>query len=397
MMKMGQRVGNTLSMSKSSVSEHCVFNPQRFALARRRRGLKMSELAEKIGVDPRSVTNYESGSAAPSSETTEQICRVLDFPEEFFYGESLDEIDPSTASFRSLARMTAGKRDMALGQGTMCVHLNNWFAGRFKMPAAMIPNVTLATPEAAAAIVRTEWGLGVQPISNIIHLLESKGVRVFSLSVKAVEVDAFSTWKGNTPYIMLNVQKTAEHSRFDAAHELGHLVMHRSGAPTGKEAETEANRFASAFLMPEADVLANTRQNPGIASLIQWKKRWRVSLAALNYRMHQLSMTTEYHYRHLCIQISKMGGRTSEIQGIPRERSELLEKMLRSLAQDGVSRSKIAADLAVSPSELEEMMFGLTMTAINGTRVGGPTTAKKATGISLVAKGLSEDAGSLKS
>jgi Zn-dependent peptidase ImmA (M78 family) len=252
------------------------------------------------------------------------------------------------------------------------------------MPVAAVPDIRLATPEAAAAIVRTEWGLGVQPISNMIQLLESKGVRVFSLSVKSREVDAFSTWKGGIPFVMLNVQKSCEHSRFDAAHELAHLVLHRDGSPVGKEAESEANRFASAFLMPDADLLSYARPNPGITALIQWKKRWRVSLAALNFRMHQLGMTTEHHYRSLCIQISRMGGRTREIEGLPREQSLLLDKMLRMLAADGVTRADIARDLSITSADLNEMVFGLTMTAVDGSRIGEPTPRKGPPKLSLV-------------
>ncbi len=345
------------------------FNPRRFALARRRRGLKKIELAREIKVSLKSIMNYEAGDA-PGSDTMGRIVDVLKFPESFFFGEDLEEIDAAAVSFRSMARMAASTREEALGQGSICVLLNEWLNQRFGMPKPAIPSVRLATPEAAAAIVRTEWGLGVEPISNMIHLLESKGVRIFSLSVKAREVDAFSMWKGETPFIMLNVQKSSEHSRFDAAHELAHLVLHRQGAPTGKEAESEANRFASAFLMPDADVLAHTKPNPSIAALLQWKKRWKVSLAALNYRLHQLRMTTEYHYRHLCIEISRMGGRTEEIDGVARENSLLIAKVLGILAQDGVTRAQVAAELAITSDELDAMMFGLAMTGLPGRRIG---------------------------
>jgi len=362
-------------MSGSSDNEERVFNPQRFSLARRRRGLKKTELAEAVGVDPKSIMNYEAGQE-PGTETMRRLCAVLKFPEMFFFGDDIEEIDTSTVSFRSMARMTAAQQAEACGQGSMCIYLNDWFSKRFAMPGAAIPDVRHATPEAAAAIVRTEWGLGVQPISNMIHLLESKGVRIYSLSVKAREVDAFSMWKGGTPFVMLNVQKSSEHSRFDAAHELAHLVLHRDGSPVGKEAESEANQFASAFLMPEADLRAYARPNPGITALIQWKKRWRVSLAALNYRMHQLGMTTDHHYRSLCIQISRMGGRTREIEGLPREQSLLLDKMLRMLASDNVTRAQIARDLSVTTAELDEMMFGLTMTAHEGKRIGEPIRTK---------------------
>jgi Zn-dependent peptidase ImmA (M78 family)/DNA-binding XRE family transcriptional regulator len=370
-METGRKVENTMSMSGSSDNEERVFNPQRFALARRRRGLKKTELAGAVGIDPKSIANYEAGQE-PGTETMRRLCTVLKFPDAFFFGEDIEEIDASAVSFRSMARMTAAQQAEARGQGSMCIYLNDWFAKRFAMPAAAVPDVRHATPEAAAAIVRTEWGLGVQPVSNMIQLLESKGVRVYSLSVKAREVDAFSTWKGGTPFVMLNVQKSSEHSRFDAAHELAHLVLHRDGSPVGKEAESEANRFASAFLMPDADLRAYARPNPGITALIQWKKRWRVSLAALNFRMHQLGMTSEHHYRSLCIQISRMGGRTREIDGLPREQSLLLDKMLRMLAADGITRAQIARDLAVTTAELDEMMFGLTMTAHEGKRVGEP-------------------------
>src|SRR5438094_162699 len=77
-----------------------------------------------------------------------------------------------------------------------------------------------------------------------------------ALAIDAKEVDAFSMWHGETPFVFLNTKKSCERSRFDAAHELGHLVLHRHGVPQGQQAEAEANAFASAFLMPRASVLA---------------------------------------------------------------------------------------------------------------------------------------------
>lgn len=90
--------------------------------------------------------------------------------------------------------------------------------------------------------------------------------------VDAAEVDAFSMWRQSTPFVFLNTKKSAEHSRFDAAHELGHLVLHRHGSPQGREAEREANAFASAFLMPRASVLAYAPRMATIDHLIKLKK-----------------------------------------------------------------------------------------------------------------------------
>src|SRR5439155_17007878 len=122
---------------------------------------------------------------------------------------------------------------------------------------AQLPDLSKeGTPESAAISLRGMWGLGELAVKNIVHLLESRGVRIFSLAIDAREVDAFSMWRGTTPFIFLNTQKSSEHSRYDAAHELGHLVLHRHGEPQGQDAERQANEFASAFLMPLASVLA---------------------------------------------------------------------------------------------------------------------------------------------
>jgi hypothetical protein len=86
-----------------------------------------------------------------------------------------------------------------------------------------------ASPDTAALYLRQNWGLGERPIPNMLKLLEAKGVRVFSLAENTKAVDAFSVWRNGLPYVFLNIAKSAERSRFDASHELGHLVMHKHG------------------------------------------------------------------------------------------------------------------------------------------------------------------------
>ena len=135
-----------------------------------------------------------------------------------------------------------------------------------------VPRIQPGTdPETAAEIVRQEWGLGTKPIPNLLHLMEAKGVRVFSLAQECREVDAFSLWR-KQPFVFLNTQKSAEHSRFDAAHELGHLVMHwHHELPQGKQVEREANDFAGALLMPASGILANVPRNPTLPQLLRLK------------------------------------------------------------------------------------------------------------------------------
>jgi len=337
------------------------FNPSRLTFARNRRGLKKADLAKLAGLTPRSITAYETGEFPPDSERLQDLSQLLRFPEEFFFKEDpVEEVDADAVSFRAMSKMSVTLKNVALGAGSIAVMVNEWIENRFTLPKPDLPELGRdIAPEAAAEALRCHWGLGELPIKNLVHLLESKGVRVFSLSIDAKEVDAFSMWWNGTPYVFLNTLKSSEHSRFDAAHELGHLVMHRHGQPHGSEAEKEANAFASAFLMPMKSIVASKLRFPTIDTLIRAKKHWGVSVAALNYRLRSVGLTTEWINRSLCIQIAQAGYRTREPQSVMRETSLLLEKVFTALRQDNLGRADIAQELHVTSYEIDELTYGL--------------------------------------
>lgn len=353
-----------------------LFNPSRLTLARKRRGLTMIKLAAAVDVEPRSISAYEKGEFGPEADRLTLLSRVLRFPEAFFFGDDLDEPTPDIASFRALSKMTARQRDTALGAGAIALMLNNWIETRFELPSPDLPDLRERGPEAAAGALREAWGMGELPIKNVVHLLESKGVRVFSLSLDAAEVDAFSMWHQSTPFVFLNTKKSAEHSRFDAAHELGHLVLHRHGSPQGREAEWEANAFASAFLMPRATVLANAPRLATVDHLIKLKKYWTVSVAALAYRLHTVGVLSDWHYQSIYIEISKRGYRSRELEEAPRETSQLLPKVFGALRDENVSKGDIASELKVPAEELEQLVFGLTLTGLSNSGGNGSTSRK---------------------
>ncbi len=343
----------------------------------------MSKLtfADAIGVDRKSVEAYEAGKTIPSEDTLREIVRVSGFPAEFFYGDDLEEPSLENGSFRAMSKMTAPQRDMALSQSALGLYFNDWLSGKFGLPVADIPNLGREpNPETAAEVVRRVWQLGNLSIRNAIHLLESKGVRVFSLALDAKEVDAFSMWRGDVPFVFLNTNKSSEHSRFDALHELGHLVLHRHGSPRGIEAEKQANSFASAFLMPRGSVFPRAPRFPTYENLVRLKRVWGVSVAALAYRLHELKLMSDWHYRTVYVEIMRRG-KDVEPREMPRETSVVLRAILADLYQSGVSRPQIARELAIPISELEQLLFGLTMTGISG---GGRKTSTKRIELSRV-------------
>lgn len=348
-------------------------NPKQISFARVRRRLTKSQLAKKLEITSRSLQNYETGAFTPDEKTIAKIAAALNFPIRFFYlEEEMPEIAEHTVSFRKLSKMTDAMKGCAFAAGAIALKINQWVEAHFNLPTANLPDLSDLAPEEAAVTLRRMWGLGNAPIPNMIHLLESKGIRVFSLVEEMREVDAFCTWYEEQPFIFLNTLKSAERSRFDAAHELGHLVRDvysmRHGQVHGPEMEKQADEFAAAFLMPMASIMANPPPAFTIKYLMKLKHHWRVSLVAIAYRFNTLKMISEWSYRNLCIEIAKHGFRTSEPEPLERETSQLLSKVMDHLQSKKQGRREIAESLCISTDEINALTFQLTkLSVVTGT------------------------------
>ena len=97
-----------------------------------------------------------------------------------------------------------------------------------------------------------------------------------------------------------------------------------------------------------------------LGSLVHQKRNWIVSVAALAYRLHKLEMISDWQYRNLCIQMGEY--RISEPEPAPRERSQVMKKIFSALAEDGMTKTKVAEGLAIPLTELESLIFGLVVT-----------------------------------
>lgn len=351
------------------------FCGERLRVARQRRMLSGKQLAELSGLTSVTISKAENGHQV-NDETAAILAETLDYPKDFFFRDNPQSIPADTVSFRSLAKMGASERDAALAAGAIGVELYQWVAEQFNLPVANLADLNKERnrPETAARLLRQHWGLGERPIGNMLALLESKGVRVLSLSENTANVDAYSFWKGEHPYVFLNQKKTPERSIFDSAHELGHLVMHHhAGAKNDRGAEYQADLFASAFLMPEADVKNEVGVISSATQIIRLKTRWRVSAMALTYRLHKLEMISDWTYRSLCIELGKLGYRSGEPRGIERETSVVWDKVLKALWSKKITKKEIASRVGVPHEELEALVFDLTARELdnpNGARSG---------------------------
>ena len=195
-----------------------MFNNQRLELARKRRRYTARILSERSGISTITLSRIARGRQDPEPETVAALAKALAYPINFFFKDEMDVIDKDSASFRSLSSMTARERDAALSAASLAFEFSDWIKERFSLPQHDLPNLKSAsTPTEAAQLLRHKWGIGEKPIGHFVKLLEAKGIRVFSLSEETKNVDAFSCWRNNEPFIFLNNQKSDAKSRWGVA------------------------------------------------------------------------------------------------------------------------------------------------------------------------------------
>lgn len=347
-----------------------VFTPSRLVLARQRRATTQKALAEAVGVSVRSIKAYEGGEVVPSADNLKLLARFLGFPVGFFQAPKLECLEPQAASFRALTKASAAVRDRAVASGTFALEVHRAISERYQLPTQNVPDLRDVDPARAADTVRYQWGLGQKPIANVVHQLEFNGVRVFSLAEDCDAIDAFSIWRDGVPFVFLNTRKTAERSIFDAAHELGHLVLHRHGTPQGHEAERQADEFASNFLLPEQAMRSIVVRMPTIANIAAIKRTWRASAAAIARRLYSLGQMSEWSYRNFNIELARRG-RANEPMPIERETSAILLKTIGEGA-DLFPPAELAKTLCVPISEIRAVTFGLQVIDGLGAGEGGP-------------------------
>lgn len=333
-------------------------NPARLLSARLARGLTQKALAERLGVTAQMVSYFEKGERN-AAEHVGAYQESLGFPWEYFVSSELPTLDPSQVSFRSRRSLTATLRDKVIERSRYASDLiAPALHARFKFPDLDLPDFgSEGDPETAARLLREHWQLGHGPIANIVHLLEAKGVNVYWLAENSPCVDALCFWRENRAFVFLNTFKDAgERGRFDAAHELAHLVLHRNAHDLGQEHEREADRFASAFLMPREQFLLETRGLRTLDDLKRVKPRWGTSVQAMVRRLYDLEVLSKWGYESAFKELSMRGWRSKEPNAVAREESQLHNLVFQRLQTFGESPRIIADEVNLGLDDVLELM-----------------------------------------
>jgi Zn-dependent peptidase ImmA (M78 family)/DNA-binding XRE family transcriptional regulator len=347
-----------------------IFDRQRLRIARQLRKMTRSTLAEELKVSAAAVGQWEMGATRPKPPTVLEIARTLRFPIGYFAasGRPLADFETESSFFRSLRKSSQIDREAAMAHAALLAELVEVIERHARLPKLTIPehvaeeSATVQEVDEIADAVRVDWELDDEPIGDMVRLLELHGAIVVRLALADEGIDAFS-WPGpERPVVILDSGKgDRARSRFDAAHELGHLVMHRQRAkPADREMEKQAHRFASAFLLPAHQLEAEWPAGRlNWSTLLELKQRWQISLAALLYRARDVGLVNASTYESAVKYMSRSGWRKLEPGelGAP-ERPRLLRRAVKALEENGTSVDSLAA-LAHIP--LEEVRTYLTV------------------------------------
>ncbi len=332
------------------------FSPDKLRLARCAAGRSLAEIGELLGVTRQYAHKLEVN-AIPSSTQLSRLCEVLGVKESFFFTPRKSGIELEQCHFRSVRASTQTLRKTIAAQVEIFELLVDELDKEVAFPAVGFaaldePVVGAGQIELVAERFRREQGLGLGPLSSVTKLAEKIGVLVVNLAGADDRIDAFSLFN-KRPLIVRNTSKeNPGRQRFDLAHELGHLVMHQ-GIETGcRETEDQANRFASALLMPRASFAAEFPAMRG--KYLNWpalrdlKLRWKVSFKALIYRARALDLLSADQAKSGFTYLARKGYTKSEEFDdlIPMESPLLVQRAIDLLDYATWSRVLAGAGLA---------------------------------------------------
>lgn len=352
----------------------------RLRLARRKAGYSLRDLSDAIAgkVTAQAIGKYERGESIPSSGVLLALSKALGVSLPYLI--DTQGIELSGVEFRTKANTSA--KDRAQVETEVIEWIERYLqieqvleldSAHWQSPVAKPRKLRdPADAEKLAEDARQEWDLGLDPIPNMTELLEEKGLKVLTVPLSE-RVSGFTCLvkrpqeRSDLPAIVVNDRFSLERRRLTLAHELAHRLIDTDSL-SDRDEEKASTIFAGAFLVPGEHLRreAGKRRNAlGYNELIELKRLYRVSGAALLMRLRQLDIISEPTLIYAFQSIAR-GWRTQEPDEIEpadergeRERARRFERLCyRALAEGLISLSKAAELLRLPVPEVEAGLRG---------------------------------------
>ena len=344
---------------------------RRLKVARSAAGLSLRGLEARIGgrVTAQAISKYERDDSVPGSGVLIALADALGVSVDYLTGDP--EVVLEGIEFRK--KKITSRREEAQVEGQVAHLLERYLTIEtlLGLPSvewdrpreAPYPIHDVQEAEYAARGLRMDWKLGIDPIPNVVELLEGRGIKV--LSIELTNIDGLTARvrrgaAGLLSVIVVNRTAWGERQRFTLAHELGHIVLH---AASGVDAEKTAHRFAGAFLMPAEALWAEMgahRSSIGWSELFDLKRLFGVSVQALVVRCRDLGIFDAKLCQRLFRDFSRFGWRSPPYRepfAMPGEETRRFERLcFRALAEDAISQARAAELLGMPVRDLHRRM-----------------------------------------
>ncbi|PTB33063.1 XRE family transcriptional regulator [Photobacterium phosphoreum] len=320
-------------------NENEYFRGDKLRIARMAKMLSMEELATRIGKTKQFICKLEKG-YEPSQEVLESLSGALDITKRFLYSERDSHIETEKCHFRSLKTRTKTVTLSVKYRVEILSSVIKKLEQEVELPETDLPDVSgfdlsrFSDIERLSESVRDYWDIGLGPISNITELLENLGIIITSTKGSDGKVDAFSVPNARPLIILDNTHASSCRNRFTLAHELGHLLFHDEVITGDSQTESQADYFASSFLLPRASFI-NEFPCSGAGrfdwdAMVEFKKRWKVSLKAIVYRASSLGLISQAKAKTAYMHLNTKGYVYTELgdEFLSDETSSVLSQMV---------------------------------------------------------------------
>lgn len=302
------------------------FNGKRLESARYYRGMTIIDLADEVGVSKQAISQFENGIISPQFDTLMKIVTSLNFPREYFFEEDFNNVRYGNTFFRAQSKVKKLEEERQAVSIKFIGEIHDFLSEYIEFPKLNLPDFEEGLSiEEKALKLREYWGLGIEPIKDIIYVMEKNGIIVSEICTGSSYVDAFtqvqvSNGVQNFVVVLGNDKGYATRRQFSAAHELGHIILHdpfinpnELSSVEKRSMEKEAHEFASAFLLPAKSFSTDVSTYPtNLEFYKQLKKKWRTSISAMLIRANHLDIINYNSYQNMMRKMGRNGWRTNE-------------------------------------------------------------------------------------
>ena len=300
--------------------------------ARTLRQRKLADLAERLDCSVPALSKWEHARTVElTAGQLSLLTETLRFSPAFFTACPSPPLADNDLLFKApkdmLKRESAWLREFV----RLLSELLDWMDEQRHLPPVKIRLVSrdyVDIPEAAREL---RAALGLQssvPIEYLTHIAERAGVVVAARRrgqadggpwssfaddpIPDTDPDinerheGCSTWVGEfreRPLILIRGVTGWEKTRWVLAHELAHLSLHAGRTPVSDEGEEQASRFASELLAPIQEVVKELPRIVTLATLLELKSKWGISLAALIRHLYSNNVITDQRKKTLYQQL----------------------------------------------------------------------------------------------